>query len=332
MRLVAALLVFLTAAFGIPGAIVIQAHYQHGAGQFAADNGQCARQRGDGACQPQPPAPAAEVPPPSSLFAIAPAVSLPPSSPAYSPASPTLAGLRPMPTATTHESTAPASVTQDPASTPPQAAGVRPDGVPAAQVGSLVLDDSAAALWSTWNHTTSAGADCADSPGTVTLSATELDLTTSGMVGNCAEATSVATYRYGIFEARIWTQAAPNGLIANWPAFWLVGHNWPVDGEIDGFEGLHGYDSASFHYGANNSYLTRRDSALKPGWNVVDIVWKPQMLAVYYNGQKFVEWDSPVITSQPMVVIFDNTTGNFGYTTGQPSTLRVAYLRIWTAA
>jgi hypothetical protein len=33
-----------------------------------------------------------------------------------------------------------------------------------------------------------------------------------------------------------------------------------------------------------------------------------------------------------MVVIFDNTTGTAGYTTGQPATLQVDYLRIWTTA
>ena len=208
---------------------------------------------------------------------------------------------------------------------------VLPDGIPAAQTGSLVLNDSAAALWNSWDHTTLAGADC-ETPGTFALTPAGLGLTTDGTFGNCAKITSYAMYRYGIFEARIWSQAGPGGTIANWPAFWMVGQNWPVDGEIDGFEGLGGYDSATFHYGFGNSTLTKQSTALKPGWNVVDIVWKPHMLAVYYNGQKFVEWDSRVITSQPMVVTFDSTTGTGGYTTGQPSTLRIAYLRIWTAS
>jgi Glycosyl hydrolases family 16 len=215
------------------------------------------------------------------------------------------------------------------ASQPPRT--VSPDGVPAAQVGRLVLNDSAADIWNTWDHTTLAGADC-ETPGTFALTSAGLALTTNGTFANCAKITSLATYRYGIFEARIWAQAGPGGTIANWPAFWMVGQNWPVDGEIDAFEGLGGHDSASFHYGASNSMLTKHSTALKPGWNVVDIVWKPHMLAVYYNGQKFVEWNSRVITSQPMVVTFDSTTGYGGYTTGQPSTLRVDYLRIWTAS
>jgi Glycosyl hydrolases family 16 len=227
----------------------------------------------------------------------------------------------------------PSSPPASPSSSPPapQPRSASPDGVPATQVGKLVLNDPAAALWKTWDHTSLGGADC-ETPGTFALTAGVLGLTTSGAFGNCAKITSPAAYRYGIFEARIWAQAGPGGFVANWPAFWMVGQHWPVDGEIDAFEGLGGYDSATFHYGASNWQLTKRDAALKPGWTVVDVVWKPHLLAVYYNGRKFVEWDSPVITSQPMLVTFDSTTGQGGYTTGQPSTLRIDYLRIWTAA
>jgi hypothetical protein len=218
-----------------------------------------------------------------------------------------------------------------PLAAPSSPTAIMPDGVPAAEVGSLVQSDSAADLWNTWAHNTLTGSDC-DNPGTVTLTAAQLDLTTSGVMGNCAEITSNATYGYGIYEARIWVQAGPGGVIANWPAFWLVGADWPVDGEIDAFEGLGGYDSATFHYGADNSQLSQQDKALKPGWNIVDVVWKPQFLAVYYNGAEFVQWDSAVITSQPMRIIFDATTGQAGYTTGQPSTMDIDYLRSWRIA
>jgi len=207
-----------------------------------------------------------------------------------------------------------------------------PDGIPAAQVGPLELNDSATDLWNTWDHTSPLeGADC-KTFGTVALSSAELALTTNGQFGNCARIISGATYTYGIFEARIWVQADADGVIANWPAFYLNGPHWPLGGEIDAFEGMGGYDAASFHYGADDSSLTKQDQSLKPGWNIVDVVWKPQMLAVYYNGHKFVEWDSPVITSQPMWITFDTTTGTYGDTTGQPSTMLVDYLRIWTAA
>lgn len=209
---------------------------------------------------------------------------------------------------------------------------VTPEGIPAAEVGSLVLNDSAADIWNTWDHTSPpAGADCATF-GTVALSSAGLDLTTDGQFGNCAKITSTAAYGYGIFEARIWVQASSDGTIANWPAFYLAGPDWPVGGEIDGFEGMGGYDSASFHYGADDAMLTEQDRALQPGWNVVDVVWEPQTLVVYYNGQKFVTWDSPVITSQPMWITFDVTTGTDGDTTGQPSSMAVDYLRIWRNA
>lgn len=205
-----------------------------------------------------------------------------------------------------------------------------PDGVPAAKVGSLELNDDASGIWNTFVHAALTGDDCT-TKGAVALGSAVLDLTTSGQFGNCAEITSKASYTYGIYEARIWVQAGPDGTIANWPAFWLDGSHWPADGEIDAFEGLRGYDSASFHYGAHNSVLTNQDAALNPGWNIVDVVWEPEMLAVYYNGRQFVAWHSLVITSQPMRILFDSTAGTSGYTTGEPSTLMVGYLRIWTA-
>ena len=324
MRPIAVLLAFLVGLIGVSVAIAVdQAPQRDAAGQVAAGPaGHCAGLRARTTCQPQQPAAATEVPPPSSLFAVTPVLPFPPSATSSSAASPTPAGLR---------LAAPASSSQQSVTLPPNGSDARPDGIPAGQVGALVLDDSAADLWTTWHRATLAGTDC-EAPGTIALRSAELDLTTDGTFGNCAEITSDGTYRFGIFEARIWVQAGPNGTIANWPAFWLVGRNWPVDGEIDAFEGLHGFDSASFHFGAGNSSLTKRDSALKPGWNTVDVVWKPQVLAVYDNGRKFVEWDSAVITSQPMRVIFDSTTGAGGYTTGQPSTLAVDYVRIWTAA
>jgi hypothetical protein len=214
--------------------------------------------------------------------------------------------------------------------TPSSPAAVMPDGIPASDVGPLVVSDSAADLWNTWDYTSiPEGADC-ETFGTVALGADgDLDLTTNGQFGNCGKITSVGTYGYGIYEARIWVQAGPNGTIANWPAFYLSGPDWPVGGEIDAFEAMGGYDAASFHYGADDSTLTKKDPALKAGWNIVDVIWQPERLAIYYNGQQFVAWDSSVITSQPMWITFDTTTGVDGYTTGQPSSMYVDYLRIW---
>jgi hypothetical protein len=248
----------------------------------------------------------------------------------------------PAPTAAAAPQQSAASVAAQPSSLAPSGRGPGasaahqtapvPDGVPAAEVGALTHNDSAADIWSTWDYTSPLeGADC-DTFGTVALSTAGLDLATDGQFGNCARIQSPAAYGYGIFEARIWVQAGPNGTIANWPAFYLNGPDWPVGGEIDAFEAMFGYDGASFHYGVDDSTISQQDEALKAGWNVVDVVWKPDSLAVYYNGQQFVAWESPVITSQPMWITFDTTTGSDGYTTGQPSTMYVDYLRIWALA
>jgi hypothetical protein len=211
---------------------------------------------------------------------------------------------------------------------PASSSGPTPDGIPAAQVGALQENDSAADLMSAWDDTTLIGTDCTK-PGTVALDGSVVDLTTNGTTGNCAKLTSTSRYPFGVFEARFWVQAGPDGKIANWPAFWLTGASWPVDGEIDAFEGLGGEDAATFHYGTTNLTHTKADNALKPGWVTVGVVWEPGMLAIYYNGQKFVEWDGSEITSSPLSVAFDMTTGSYGDTTGQPSTMKVSYLRYW---
>lgn len=346
---IAAALAVIGLVVGVPSA-VFAAHQSHGhqvlAYAAAGAQNRCsgAQQQSAGRqCGQAPrsaaatPAPGVLTPPPSALFDLSPTPIAGSSPPAAGYSSPSGTGPSgPAASARAHSAlaglVAPGG-TPDPSDSPTATASgpLMPDGVPAAQVGQLVVNDSATDIWRNWDYTSPLeGADC-DSFGTIALSSAALALTTSGQFGNCAKITSSTRYGYGIFEARIKAQAGPDGTIANWPAFYLSGPNWPVGGEIDAFEAMGGYDAASFHYGADNSSLSKRDPVLKPGWNVVDVVWKRQALAVYYNGHKFVEWDSPVITSQPMWITFDNTTGTYGYTTGQPSTMLVDYLRIWTA-
>ena len=53
------------------------------------------------------------------------------------------------------------------------------------------------------------------------------------------------SFTYGYMEARIWLPGS--GEIADWPAFWADGQNWPTDGENDVLEGLGGQACAHFH-------------------------------------------------------------------------------------
>ncbi|CAF9918794.1 hypothetical protein IMSHALPRED_004417 [Imshaugia aleurites] len=47
---------------------------------------------------------------------------------------------------------------------------------------------------------------------------------------------STAAYNYGLFALDV--SHMPGGICGTWPAFWMVGPNWPNDGEIDIIEGV----------------------------------------------------------------------------------------------
>lgn len=66
-----------------------------------------------------------------------------------------------------------------------------------------------------------------------------------------------------------------------------------------------------------------------PGWHTFDGVWGPGYISAYIDGVQVMCWISSSVTSVPMEVLFDMTTGTSGYTTGQPSTMWVSYVRIW---
>ena len=63
---------------------------------------------------------------------------------------------------------------------------------------------------------------------------------------------SQSTYQlsYGYVEARIYVPDNGAGGLQNWPAFWMTGQDWPIDGEIDVLEGLGGPACGHFHYGS----------------------------------------------------------------------------------
>src|SRR5215469_14099458 len=54
-------------------------------------------------------------------------------------------------------------------------------------------------------------------------------------------------FTYGYAEAQL-TLPTNGTVIAQWPAWWLDGQKWPMDGEIDIMEGLSGYASWHYHY------------------------------------------------------------------------------------
>lgn len=60
---------------------------------------------------------------------------------------------------------------------------------------------------------------------------------------------STATYNTGLFIAKF--SHFPKPVCGSWPAFWMVGDNWPVDGEVDIFEqwSLADHNRITYHTG-----------------------------------------------------------------------------------
>jgi Glycosyl hydrolases family 16 len=210
-------------------------------------------------------------------------------------------------------------------------------GVPTADLGALQADLDASQLLDDWY---SSANDLYPCPGGSSYSAPsldssgDLDLTTSGQTGTCAYVQSNAQYGCGTYEARLYVPAGSNATIANWPAFYGSGENWPNGGEIDAFEAMGGTDFARYDPGLSAGHLSGPAVTSTPGWQTVDAVWGPGTLAVYTDGQLSDQWSSPYLDisstgTSAMWWTFDNFTGQDGYNTGQPSTMKVQYFRYW---
>jgi hypothetical protein len=70
---------------------------------------------------------------------------------------------------------------------------------------------------------------------------------------------------YGYAEARIYLPAS-NGQLVGWPAWWIVGTNWPADGEADIVEGLDGAATSNYHYSQNGSAQTNNSGTISGTW------------------------------------------------------------------
>ena len=214
-------------------------------------------------------------------------------------------------------------------------AGVRervmPAGVPASQVGKLLVNDTGDNLASWPRQQRGTG-------GTMTHSNGVLYLSTSGAHANGYSITSPNTYTSGIFEARIYFPGASDGKIADWPAFWLSSAwsgavSWPDGGEMDLAEGLGGDLGVAYHYGINGMLrsISRFSVTAAPGWHTITGVWKAGEWDTYYDGS-LVSAITGVVVNDPMKVILSAYQGNLGDQPGVPSTLEVSNLRIWSMA
>jgi len=150
----------------------------------------------------------------------------------------------------------------------------------------------------------------------------------SGMIQtNGVGNTPLRQFTYGAFEARINLPAAADGTIANWPAWWTDGQNWPTDGEMDVLEGLSG--SACYHFHSPTTAAGACPVGRFTGWHTYGANWQNGVVDYYYDGV-LVGTQNTGITNAPMYLIFNYSTG--GCCAGQivaPAVMQVDYVRVW---
>ncbi|QMU76324.1 glycoside hydrolase family 16 protein [Streptacidiphilus sp. PB12-B1b] len=154
---------------------------------------------------------------------------------------------------------------------------------------------------------------------------TTLDGTTYPYLSGMVQSDGKVQFAYGAFEARIYLP--PSGRsIANWPAFWTDGQNWPIDGEMDVMEGLGG--SACFHF---HSLLGGPGGCAFgdfSGWHTYGADWEPGSVTYYYDGTEVGRITSG-ITPSPMYLILNYAVGGSGGRTVVPAAMEVDYVRVW---
>jgi hypothetical protein len=177
--------------------------------------------------------------------------------------------------------------------------------------------------------------ECFD-PAETTVGGGEADLSLVAKPETCGGVTqpyagSIMTtdnkfsFTYGYIEARVWLPSV-NGQIADWPAVWADGYNWPATGELDVMEGLAGQACWHFHNtaggpgGCNNVNYTG-------GWHTFGADWEPGVVTWYYDGQVVGTLTSGV-TSDPMMIIMD-VAMDAGSPVQVPATMRVSYVKVW---
>lgn len=149
------------------------------------------------------------------------------------------------------------------------------------------------------------------------------------------------SYAYGYFEARIWLDAASDGSVANWPAWWTDGTNWPTDGEMDIMEGLSGNTNATWHGplkcgdGSGNpgcGYNFGRGGH-RTGWHTFAAEWKPGEVTSYYDGVRLGNYASSTnITSAKQFLILGmqmSPEGQYGGKIKAPTEMKIEYVRVW---
>lgn len=155
------------------------------------------------------------------------------------------------------------------------------------------------------------------------------------------------TFTYGKTEIRA---ILPEGQ-GIWPALWMLGNNistvgWPKCGEIDIMEllgqqpnkvyGTVHYDKNGHQY-TGSSYMLS-SGTFSSGYHIFSLVWQPNHMKWYVDGQKFFEVNSRDLSAFPWnlpqfyifnVAVGGNWPGSPDETTSFPQQMVVDYIRVY---
>ena len=140
-------------------------------------------------------------------------------------------------------------------------------------------------------------------------------------------------FAYGYAEAQL-TLPTNGTVIAQWPAWWLDGQSWPMDGEIDILEGLGGHAAWHYHYdsgGGQDAHPIGGNVNTSPGTHIYGVNWYPGHLDFYYDGALVASATNgslsggATISSSPMYLILLYAAGSGPV----PATMVVHYVRVF---
>ncbi len=140
-------------------------------------------------------------------------------------------------------------------------------------------------------------------------------------------------FAYGYAEAQL-TLPTNGTVIAQWPAWWLDGQDWPMDGEIDIMEGLSGHAAWHYHYdsgGGEDSHPIGGNINTSPGTHIYGVNWYPGHLDFYYDGTRVASASNAslsggaTMSSSPMYLILIYAGGSGPL----PATMVAHYVRVF---
>jgi hypothetical protein len=216
-----------------------------------------------------------------------------------------------------------------------------PVPVPSALSHSTFVTEKTAAQLYAWGPGSNDPGNCAPNPGELSLSPGWVQLSTTGVTGDCTDIESPHMYpaKAGyVYESRVFISN-----LYQWGSYWMYGDRWPAGGEIDAYEANFDQNGVSYHFSGGdvttffNGALTEFSDNLSrfPGWVTIDIAYGEHEISVYYDGNLFARVAGPYVQNSEQWISWgtgscndfgDNLCAAGGQKAGF---IRVAWLKVF---